>query len=159
MVSQRELWLLLARHGGSVNRTIEPTARHGGTVNEDRTIEPRARHSGTVNRTIEPQRMEIAGTFDAGKEARLCTTCALIFLSSMTACPCQMLKNCQGHVLNSLSSRKLGMGKTRAALALNSQQLAEIAGTFDACSFQKRAGRSHWKLALNTCVALNELLC
>ena len=28
------------------------------------------------------------------------------------------------------------------------QQLAEIAGTFDACSFQKRAGRSHWKLAL-----------
>ena len=55
MVSQRELWLLLARHGGSVNRTIEPTARHGGMVNEDRTIEPRARHSGTVNRTIEPQ--------------------------------------------------------------------------------------------------------
>ena len=39
------------------------------------------------------------------------------------------------------------------------QQLAEIAGTFDACSFQKRAGRSHWKLALNICVALNELLC
>ena len=30
-------------------------ARHGGTVNKDRTIEPRARHSGTVNRTIEPQ--------------------------------------------------------------------------------------------------------
>ena len=92
-------------------------------------------------------------------DSRLCTTCALIFLSSMTACPCQMLKNCQGHVLNSLSSRKLGMGKTRAALALNSQQLAEIAGTFDACSFQKRAGSSHWKLALNICVALNELLC
>ena len=47
--------MLLARHGGSVNRTIEPMARHGGTVNKDRTIEPRARHSGTVNRTIEPQ--------------------------------------------------------------------------------------------------------
>ena len=30
-------------------------ARHGGTVDKDRTIEPRARHSGTVNRTIEPQ--------------------------------------------------------------------------------------------------------
>ena len=69
-------------------------------------------------------------------DSRLCTTCALIFLSSMTACPCQMLKNCQGHVLSfvmtadkaqhsllvlhSRSSRKLGMGKTRAALALNS---------------------------------------
>ena len=55
MVLQRELSWLLARHGGSVNRTIEPMARHGGTVNKDRTIEPRARHSGTVNRTIEPQ--------------------------------------------------------------------------------------------------------
>ena len=58
---RRKLWLLLARRGGSVNRIIEPMARHGGTVNKDRTIEPRARHSGTVNRTIEPQQAAKTG--------------------------------------------------------------------------------------------------
>ena len=36
-------------------------AKHGGTVNKDRTIEPRARHSGTVNRTIEPQQAAETG--------------------------------------------------------------------------------------------------